>query len=188
MYPANPESAYGWSKLMGEYEAELLSKNSETRVGIARFQNVYGPRSIMSVKRSQVIPSLIRKAIRYPDEEFIVWGSGRQSRDFIFVGDVVDALLRIPLRGMGCGPINIGTAQETTISDIAFSIAKISGKQIDIKFDKSKPEGDGGRSGNYDKAKEILGWNVFTTLEEGLRQTYEWAYEQIIDLKIDLER
>lgn len=188
MYPADPESAYGWSKLMGEYEAMLLAKNSDTQVGILRFQNVYGPRSILSKKRSQVIPSLIRKAIQHPDEEFIVWGSGKQARDFVFVGDVIDALLRVPIKGLGQGPINIGTAKETTISEISSNIVKISGKAIQIKFDEDKPEGDGGRSGNYDKARRLLSWDVFTSLEDGLKQTYDWAYDQIINHKVDLEK
>lgn len=187
MYPADPESAYGWSKLMGEYEALLLERNSDMQVGILRLQNVYGPRSILSKKRSQVIPSLMRKAVRYPDEEFIVWGSGGQARDFIFVGDVVDALLRLPLRGMGQGPIQIGTARETTIAELASKIVEISGKPIEIKFDTDKPEGDGGRSGNYNKAKHLLSWDVFTSLENGLKQTYDWAFEQIKENKINLD-
>ena len=172
---------------MGEYEALLLERNSDMQVGILRLQNVYGPRSILSKKRSQVIPSLMRKAVRYPDEEFIVWGSGGQARDFIFVGDVVDALLRLPLRGMGQGPIQIGTARETTIAELAGKIVEISGKPIEIKFDTDKPEGDGGRSGNYNKAKHLLSWDVFTSLENGLKQTYDWAFEQIKENKINLD-
>jgi nucleoside-diphosphate-sugar epimerase len=116
MYPAHPESAYGWSKLLGEYEAELLARYSHINVGILRLHNVYGPRALLAKKRSQVIPSLIRKAIRYPEEDFVVWGSGKQARDFVFVGDVIDALLRLPLRGLGQGAIQIGTAKETTVA------------------------------------------------------------------------
>lgn len=187
VYPADPESAYGWSKLLGEYEAELLAKYSNLNVGILRLHNVYGPRAILSKKRSQVIPSLIRKAIRYPDEEFVVWGSGKQARDFVFVGDVVDALLRLPLKGMGVGAIQIGTAKETTVAELASIIVEISGKKIEPVFDKTKPEGDGGRSGNYEKAKRILGWDVFTSLQDGLEQTYSWAYDQIANGKVDLE-
>ena len=179
MYPAEPESAYGWSKLMGEYEAGLLAENSALEVGIIRFQNVYGPRSIFSQKRSQVIPSLIRKAIRYPAEDFLVWGSGSQTRDFVFVSDVIDALLRVPLRGMGCGPFNIGTAQETSIAQLAAQIIQISGKPIEIQFDREKPDGDGGRSGNCQKAQTLLGWRPVTSLAEGLEQTYAWAEAQI---------
>ncbi len=185
--PADPESAYGWSKLMGEYEAELLGRYSDMDVGILRLHNVFGPRSSLAIKRSQVIPSLIRKAVRYPDEEFIVWGSGKQARDFIFVGDVVDAVLRLPLKGMNEGAIQIGTAQETTIAELAQAIVKESGKEIPIKFDITRPEGDGGRSGNYDKAQRLLGWNVFTPLQVGLKRTYEWAYDQIHNKNINLD-
>lgn len=187
IYPADPESAYGWSKLMGEYEAELIGRHYNMDIGILRLHNVYGPRSLLSIKRSQVIPSLIRKAVRYPDEDFIVWGSGKQARDFVFVGDVVDALLRLLIKGMNKGAIQIGTAQETTIAELAHTIVEISGKEIPIKFDTSKPEGDGGRSGCYDKAKHILGWDVFTPLQDGLKQTYDWAYDQIVNENIKLD-
>lgn len=178
-YPADPESAYGWSKLMGEYEAELLGKNSRTSVGILRLHNVYGPRALLAEKRSQVIPSLIRKAVRWPDEEFVVWGSGRQARDFVFVADVVDALLRVPLHGMNEGVLQIGTGRETTIGEVAQAIIAASGKHIPLKFDTSKPEGDGGRSANFSKAQRILGWEPTTKLEDGIRSTYEWAVHEV---------
>ena len=187
VYPADPESAYGWSKLMGEYEAALLAKHSNMQLGVLRLQNVYGPKSILAIKRSQVIPSLIRKAIRYPDEEFVVWGSGKQARDFVFVGDVIDALLRLPLRGMNQGAIQIGTARETTVAQLASLIVEISGKEIPIRFDIDKPEGDGGRSGNFDRAKEILGWDVFTPLKAGLQQTYDWADLEVKSGKVCFE-
>jgi len=187
VYPADPESAYGWSKLMGEYEAELLRHYEGVDVGILRLHNVYGPRSILSVKRSQVIPSLIRKAVRFPEEDFIVWGSGKQARDFVFVGDVIDALLRLPLKGMNKGVIQIGTSQETTISELAQYIIEVSNKEIPLSFDTTKPEGDGGRSGNYEKANRVLGWEVFTPLKEGLSKTYDWAFEQINHKRVDLE-
>jgi nucleoside-diphosphate-sugar epimerase len=186
-YPADPESAYGWSKLMGEYEAELVGNHSAMQVGILRAHNIYGPRTLLSVTRSQVIPSLIRKAIRYPEEEFVVWGSGKQARDFLFVADAVDALLRLPLRGMPKGPIQIGTAVETTVAQLASLIVELSGKDIPIRFDTQKPEGDRARSGSYEKAKEELGWDVTTALRDGLAITYEWASEQIHNGKVNLD-
>src|SRR5262249_6366840 len=90
-YPAEPESAYGWSKLMGEYETQLLGQSGRMEVGVLRFHNVYGPGSVFDRERSQVIPSLVRKAINHPAEEFIVWGNGDQYRDFVYVDDVIDA-------------------------------------------------------------------------------------------------
>jgi nucleoside-diphosphate-sugar epimerase len=91
------------------------------------------------------------------------------------------------LKGMDNGIIQIGTAQETSVAELAEMIVEISGKEIPIKFDKDKPEGDGGRSGNYNKAKHILGWDVFTPLNDGLRQTYNWVYKQIADGSVNLE-
>ena len=187
VYPANPESSYGWSKLIGEYELELLAKHSDMQVGTLRLHNVYGPRAILSTNRSQVIPSLIRKAIRYPQEDFVVWGSGKQSRDFVYVGDVIDAILRMPLKGLGKGAIQIATAKETNVAELAEMIVKISGKKIPIKFDTTKPEGDFARSGNYNKAKQLLGWEVFTPIENGLVQTYDWAFNQISNNRINFD-
>ena len=187
MYPADPESAYGWSKLMGEYELELLGRFTNMQVGILRLHNVYGPRSILSKKRSQVIPSLIRKAICHPLEELVVWGTGQQTRDFVFVGDVVDAILRSGLNGMNKGPIQIASGYETALSDLVSMIVQISGKEIPIQFDTSKPQGDRGRCGNNEKAKRQLGWQVTTSLEEGLRYTYDWAEEMITQKKVDLD-
>ena len=94
-YPANPESAYGWSKLMGEYECKLAQKEDAIETGILRLHNVYGPPCEMSPEKSQVIPALCRKAINYPKEEFIVWGTGNQRRAFLYVDDVVDAIVLI---------------------------------------------------------------------------------------------
>jgi len=175
MYPAHPESAYGWSKLMGEYETELYSENKKMNTGILRFNNVYGPNSDLSPERSQVIPALLRKAIRYPQEKFIVWGNGQQSRNFVYVSDAVDALLEASEKGLNKGPIQIGTEVKTTITEISESIIKKSGKDITIEYDTSKPVGDIGRSSDYAKAREILGWSPKVTLEEGISKTYDWA-------------
>ena len=178
-YPAEPESSYGWSKLMGEYEAELAHKNGTINVGLLRFHNVYGPGAAFDPKRSQVLPSLVRKAIRYPDEPFIVWGSGDQYRDFIYVDDVVEALQAVLERGMGCGLIQVGSEQPTTIREAAELVVKISGKSIDVQWDTSKPEGDRGRIADCSRAREILDWRPRVDLETGLRRTYDWIAGKI---------
>ena len=107
-YPANPESAYGWSKLMGEYETFLMGEETGIPVSVLTLHNVYGAPCDFGVERSQVIPSLIRKAIRYPEEDFIVWGSGNQGRAFVHVDDIVDALVLAKDKGLGEGLIQIG--------------------------------------------------------------------------------
>jgi GDP-D-mannose 3', 5'-epimerase len=179
-YPAEPESSYGWSKLMGEYEAELAVKNNLINVGLLRFHNVYGPGSVFDKERSQVLPALIRKAIAYPKEELIVWGNGDQYRDFIYIDDVIEALLLVALKGMCKGLIQIGSEKATTVREAAELIIKISGKNIPLHFDINGPQGDRGRIGNCKKAKEILGWYSKTSLEKGLSELYSWIKKKIV--------
>ncbi|MEI6258801.1 MAG: NAD-dependent epimerase/dehydratase family protein [Deltaproteobacteria bacterium] len=178
-YPAEPESSYGWSKLMGEYEAEIIGKNTAMNIGLLRLHNVYGPGSVFDPERSQVLPALVRKAINYPNEKFIVWGSGQQYRDFVFVDDIVEALLLVAEKGMGKGLIQIGSEQATSIQQAAELIVKISGKQIPINYDISGPEGDRGRIADCGRAKTILGWQLKTQLEDGLINLYQWIAKQM---------
>jgi nucleoside-diphosphate-sugar epimerase len=175
MYPAHPESAYGWGKLMGEYECELFSKSGMLNTGILRLHNVYGPNSDLSVERSQVIPATIRKAILYPEEQFLVWGNGEQNRSFIYVTDVVEGLLLVADKGINKGPIQLGTNEKTTINQIAKMVIDVSGKDIVQEHDLTKPVGDFGRAADITLAKEILGWEPKMSMEEGIKITYRWA-------------
>ena len=151
LFPAYPESAYGWSKLIGQLEIGYLEKETGIPCYTLMFHNVYGTPTDYGT-RSQVIPALIRKAVNYPEEDFVVWGSGEQGRAFIHVNDVVDALVL----ALDKGWIQIGSSYCTSIKEIAYKVAKISGKGIEPKFDTSKPEGDKARCVDYSKAEEIL--------------------------------
>ena len=142
------------------------------------FHNVYGTPTDYGV-RSQVIPALIRKAVNYPEEAFSVWGSGNQGRAFIHVNDIVEALVLALDKGWGHGWIQIGPDHCTSIRDVAYMVAKISGKGIEPQFDTTKPEGDSARCADYTKAKTVLGWEPRIGLEEGLRESYAWIEKQI---------
>ncbi|MEE8340132.1 MAG: NAD-dependent epimerase/dehydratase family protein [Xanthomonadales bacterium] len=174
IYPAWPESAYGWSKLMGEYESFLLEEEFGIPVSVLSLHNVYGAPCDFSEESSQVIPALIRKAIEYPDQPFVVWGSGAQGRAFVHVNDIVDALVSTLESGFGKGVIQIGPDVCISIREIAETLVEISGKDISIGYDRSKPEGDRGRCADYSKAKRILGWEPRTSLRDGLKKTYRW--------------
>lgn len=173
-YPANPESAYGWSKLMGEYETQLLSEETGIPVSILRLHNVYGTPTDYSPARGQVIPSLVRKAIRYPQEPFVVWGSGEQGRAFLHVDDAVEAMTAAMERGLGKGVIQIGTATCTPIAEIARLVVAQSGKDIPIRFDTTRPEGDHARAADCSKALAELGWRPRVLLTEGIADLYAW--------------
>ena len=145
LFPALPESAYGWSKLMGQTEVSFMEKETGIPCCTLMFHNVYGSPCDYG-ERSQVIPALIRKAINYPNEPFIVWGSGLQGRAFIHVNDIVDAICLALQKGWGHGHIQIGPSVCTSIKEIAETVVAISGKEINIQYDTTKPEGDKARS------------------------------------------
>jgi GDP-D-mannose 3',5'-epimerase len=165
---------------MGEYETFLMEKEFEVPVSVLVLHNVYGAPCDIDIERSQVIPSLIRKAINYPTEDFNVWGSGNQGRAFVHVDDIVEALLLAKDKGLGKGMIQIGPDQCTSIREIAETVVRISGKSIDIKYDTSKPEGDKGRCADYSKARQVLGWEPRVGLEQGLEKLYGWIERQIL--------
>ena len=178
LYPAMPESAYGWSKLIGQLEIEYLEKETGIPCCTLQFHNVYGSPCDYG-DCSQVIPALIRKAVNYPDEPFDVWGSGEQGRAFIHVSDIVEALCMALVKGWGHGWIQIGPSECTSIKSVAEEIIKISGKDIKPFYDTTKPEGDKARCADYSKAKAVLGWEPKIRLEDGLREQYEWVKNQI---------
>lgn len=182
LFPAMPESAYGWSKLMGQLEIGYLEKETGIPCCTLQFHNVYGSPCDFG-ERSQVIPALIRKAVNYPNEPFVVWGSGEQGRAFIHVNDIVNALVLALEKGWGHGWIQIGPSECTSIREIAETIVKISGKDITPFYDTTKPEGDKARSADWSKAKEILGWEPKVKLEDGLREQYQWIKAQIEEKK-----
>lgn len=182
LYPAQPESAYGWSKLMGQYETELLGKETGIPVCNLMFHNAYGSPCDFG-ERSQVIPALIRKAIKYPDEPFVVWGSGEQGRAFLHVDDIVKGIQLALEKGLNKGVIQLGPSVCTPIRDIAEMVVQISGKDIQLFFDTSKPEGDKARSADYSKALNVLGWAPEVSLEDGLRKQYAWVKKEMKIIK-----
>ena len=163
---------------MGQLEMGYLEKETGIPCCILMFHNVYGTPTDFG-ERSQVIPALIRKAINYPKEAMIVWGSGEQGRAFIHVNDIVNALILALDKGWGHGYIQIGPSQCTSIKEITEYIIEITGKDIKPFYDISKPEGDKARCADYSKAKEILGWEPTVSLKDGLQELYTWIEKQL---------
>ncbi len=172
-YPAGPESAYGWSKLIGEYETLLFEKETKTPAAVLVLHNVYGTPCDYG-DRSQVIPALVRRAVLWPREPFVVWGDGRQGRAFVHVDDVVDALVAAVDRGLGRGVIQIGPDVCTSVRELAETVVAVSGKSIEIRFDPTRPVGDRGRRADYSKARRLLGWEPRVGLREGIERLYRW--------------
>ena len=172
----NPEGGYDWAKLMGEIQ---LGWMKDINTGMARIFNIYGENGALG-ESAQVIPALIQKAISYPKQEFKVWGDGEQTRDFLYVADCIEALLRLEEKATN-PPIfvNIGSGKATPIKTIAQEIARISGKNPEVKYDITRPVGPLSRTADITKAKKILGWQPKTSLDEGLKRTYSWAERRL---------
>ncbi len=180
----NPDGGYGWAKLMGEIELGWM-KNID--IGIARIFNIYGENEPLG-ERGHVITDLISKAILYPNEEFIVRGDGKQSRDFLYVSDCVGALLKLEAAlsrhrtsdiGHRTLTVNIGSGEAVSISTIAKKAVELSGKDIKIAYDPAQPVGPLSRTGDITRARALLNWQPKVSLDEGLRRTYEWVEKRL---------
>ena len=174
--PALPESGYGWSKLMGEIEANLLAKEGVTNSVILSLHNVYGRYCDYSSKSSQVIPSLCVKAIKASQtrEKLEIWGDGSQGRAFVNADDVVNAIISSFYKGENSGVIQIGPNTCTSINELSKLIVEQIDNEIEIFYDLSKPVGDIGRCADFSKAKRILGWEPKVSLKDGLGSLIEW--------------
>jgi GDP-D-mannose 3', 5'-epimerase len=174
----NPEGGYGWSKYIAEKE---LSYMSDMRVGIARIFHAYGKNIYIKPDRSQVIASLMRKAIRYPKEDFVVWGNGLQRRCFVYVDDVMDALFELLgyVENKGSLTVNIGSTEEVTVAELAKMIIALSGKEIEPILDPTKPSGALNRMPDLSRVKRTLGWQPKTPFSMGLSKTFDWALTRL---------
>jgi nucleoside-diphosphate-sugar epimerase len=168
----NPDGGYGWAKLIGELQ---LSWMENIDIGIARIFNIYGENEPLG-ESAHVVADLIRKAILYPEEEFVVWGNGEQTRDFLYVTDCVEALLKLEEKASS-PPIvvNIGSGEATPIKTVAEKVAQFSGKNLKVRYDPAKPVGPLSRTADITKAKALLKWRPKITLDEGLERTYLWV-------------
>lgn len=182
LYPAYPESAYGWSKLNGSLELEFLNKKYGIEVVTLMLHNVYGPYCDLDPKRSQVIPSLMRKMLELESHQTLeVWGSGNQGRAFVHTDDVTEAFL-IALKRTGLPQvIQIGPNYCTSIKELVLMLKDdVLRKELKINFDTTKPEGDLGRCADYSLAKEVLEWTPKVNLLDGLRDTYNWVKGELM--------
>lgn len=176
LFPAEPESAYGWSKLIGTLELQYLAEKYNINVTTLMLHNVYGPYCDIDPNRSQVIPSIIRKIIELkPNETLDVWGSGNQGRAFLHVDDVANAFQLALEKDNLPQIIQIGPNHCTSIKQlVSILINEVIMKPINVHFDTTKPEGDLGRCADYTIANEYLGWSPQVDLKDGLIETYNW--------------
>ena len=135
--------------------------------------NLYGPRDNFDLDSSHVIPALIRKMVEGEDE-VVLWGDGSPTREFLYVEDCADGLVRAAELYDGREPVNLGTGVETSIRELAETIAELTGFTGEIRWDTSMPNGQPRRSLDASKAEQLFGFKAETPLREGLERTISW--------------
>ena len=139
--------------------------------------NLYGPRDNFDPESSHVIPALIRKCVEAQETgapEIVVWGTGRATREFLYVEDAAEAIVLAAERYDGSEPVNLGAGAEVAIKDLVSLIAKHTGFTGRIVWDASKPDGQPRRMLDTDRAAKYFGFVAKTSFEEGLRETIDW--------------
>ena len=177
-FPADPESGYGWSKLIGEIEFKLAVKNSSTKLIVLDLHNVYGWPCVYNDATAQVIPSLINRALLSKNGKLDVWGDGSQGRGFLHVSDVVSAIEKAIDYTGDITNFMIGPDFCTSISELANII--VSNELIPVNeviYDTSKPTGDIGRFANSSLARKELGWSVSTDFSTEINALIEKIFE-----------
>jgi nucleoside-diphosphate-sugar epimerase len=172
--PIDPEGGYGWSKFIAEKQLDYLSQCG-IKVGILRIFKAYGPCDDYSPESGQVVCSLMRKAINYPKEDFVVWGDGSAERCLLYIDDLVDAMMRVSdaLETRDRIIVNVG-GNKVSMSELATKIVSLSKKNISITYDPSRPSGPASRIPDMTVAKRELNWKPTTSLDEGLNKTWSW--------------
>jgi len=142
--------------------------------------NLYGPRDNFDLESSHVIPALIRKAIEARDSgagEIVCWGDGSPTREFLYVEDAAEGLIRGAEQYDGADPVNLGSGFEVSIKDLTEKIARLSGFQGNLVWDTARPNGQPRRMLDTTRAWERFGFRAKVDLEAGLAKTIAW-YEQ----------
>lgn len=175
--PKEPESPYGFSKLAGEYYSSIYSRLYELETVTLRFANVYGPRQDSS-SEAGVVAIFCRGILE--GKPLTIFGTGEQTRDYVFVTDVARAVhmaatCAVPAsRRMDDRAFNIGTGQATSVLDLAAKLLLVAGRNVPIEHAAARP-GEQQRSVlDVAKASHALDWQPHVSLEEGLGLTYAW--------------
>jgi GDP-D-mannose 3', 5'-epimerase len=178
-YPAQPQDAYGWEKLVTEKLCEYYSHDYGIETRIVRFHNIFGPNGTYDGGREKAPAALCRKIALAPaDGEIEIWGDGEQTRSFCYIDDCVEGIYRL-MQSDHREPLNLGRDEMVSINELARIIMEIAGKpDITIRHIDG-PQGVRGRNSDNTRLRQVLGWEPRIDLHEGLVPTYRWIADQV---------
>jgi GDP-D-mannose 3',5'-epimerase len=179
-YPAAPQDAYGWEKLVSEILCHHYRNDYGIETRTVRFHNIFGEKGTWEGGREKAPAALCRKiafAKLTGGNSIDIWGDGEQTRSFCYIDDCVEGIYRL-MRSDFYEPLNLGQDRMVTINQLADIIAGAAGIKIE-KQHVEGPQGVRGRNSDNTKLREVLGWEPRVSLEEGLAVTYRWIEEQV---------
>lgn len=176
-YPEETNAPYGLAKKMLLVQAQAYREQYGFNAIYLLPVNLYGPRDNFNLETSHVIPALIRKCIEAQergDDQITLWGNGTPTREFLYVEDAAEGIILAAERYNQSEPVNLGSAQEISIKDLAVLIARLTGFEGQFIWDPNKPNGQPRRALDVHRAEQYFGFRAQTPFEEGLRQTIAW--------------
>jgi GDP-D-mannose 3', 5'-epimerase len=179
-YPAQPQDAYGWEKLVSEILCMHYRNDYGLETRTVRFHNIFGEKGTWEGGREKAPAAMCRKialAKLTGNHEIEIWGDGEQTRSFCYINDCVEGIYRL-MRSDFHEPLNLGQDRMVTINELAGMVAKIAGIEISEKHIDG-PQGVRGRNSDNTKLRETLNWEPEISLEVGLAVTYKWIEEQV---------
>lgn len=179
-YPAQPQDAYGWEKLVMEHLCTHYREDYGLETRIVRFHNIFGDEGTWDGGREKSPAALCRKiaiAKLTGNPEIEMWGDGEQTRSFCYIKDCLEGIYRL-MRSDYPYPLNLGSDRMVSINQLAEMIATIAGIKISVKHI-AGPQGVRGRNSDNTRLRQVLGWEPRTSLEEGLQRTYAWIEPQV---------
>lgn len=181
-YPAMPQDAYGWEKLISERLCTHYREDYGIETRIVRFHNIFGERGTWEGGREKAPAAMCRK-VAYAkltgNPEIEIWGDGEQTRSFCYIDDCVEGLHKL-MNSDHHEPLNLGQDRMVTINELADMVADIAGIKLSKKHIDG-PQGVRGRNSDNTRLREVLDWEPRISLEEGLTETYQWIERQVAD-------
>ena len=177
VYPAQPDSEYGWEKLFSERMWRAWARNYRMDIRIARFHNIFGPEGSWNDGKEKAPAAICRKVAVADDQgEIEVWGDGKQTRSFLYIDECIEAVRRLMNSSVET-ILNIGSDEMVTINELAMMAIEISEKQILIK-NIPGPEGVRGRNSDNTLIEKLLHWRPKESLRDGMEKTFNWIEER----------
>jgi len=185
-YPEETNAAYGLSKKMMLVQSQAYRQQYGFNSIHLLMINLYGPRDNFDPESSHVIPALIRKfvnAVRNNQKEVVVWGTGKATREFLYVEDAAEGIILAIEKYNKSDPVNLGTGSEISIKDLAELISELAGFDGEIRWNTSKPDGQPRRLLDVSRAEKEFGFKSKVNLRDGLKRTIDWYKANVLKVK-----